>query len=78
MQQVKIPVTAAPAPFQRGVAYALAELSVRSPNYYSYANTGREIINVESRSRRPENGDALAGCPRSGRCCQSRLTESNR
>ncbi|MET7421414.1 hypothetical protein [Dactylosporangium sp. NPDC005555] len=48
-QKVKIPVTASPAPFQLGVAYALGELSVRSPNYYyAYANTGREIVNVES------------------------------
>jgi hypothetical protein len=48
-QKVKIPVTASPAPFHAGVAYALGDLSVRSPNYsYGYANTGREIVNVES------------------------------
>ncbi|GAB3868927.1 hypothetical protein ACFPIJ_05630 [Dactylosporangium cerinum] len=48
-QKVKIPVTASPAPFQAGVAYALGDLSVRSPNWaYAYANTGREIVNVQS------------------------------
>ncbi len=48
-QKVKIPVTASPAPFQPGVAYALGELAVREYYYqYTYANTGREIVNVES------------------------------
>jgi hypothetical protein len=48
-QKVKVPVTASPAPFKVGVAYALGDLTVRSPNWnYSYANTGREIVNVQS------------------------------
>ncbi|GAA3249423.1 hypothetical protein ACFO1B_52830 [Dactylosporangium siamense] len=49
-QKVKIPVTASPAPFQLGVAYALGNLSARNlyNSNYAYANTGREIVNVQS------------------------------
>ncbi|MFF5234042.1 hypothetical protein [Dactylosporangium sp. NPDC000521] len=48
-QKVKIPVTASPAPFKPGVAYAIGEIQVRNPYYqYFYANTGREIVNVQS------------------------------
>ncbi|MEV4140689.1 hypothetical protein AB0J72_52055 [Dactylosporangium sp. NPDC049742] len=48
-QKVKVPVTASPAPFKVGDAYALGEIQVRSPGYqYFFANTGREIVNVQS------------------------------
>ena len=48
-QKVKLPVTASPAPFKPGVAYAIGELQVRNPYYqYFYASTGREIVNVQS------------------------------
>lgn len=49
VQKVKVPVTASPAPFQPGVAYALGELAVRDYFYqFTYVNTGREIVNVQS------------------------------
>jgi hypothetical protein len=46
--KVKVAVPASPAPFKKGVAYAIGEAHVWNLYSYQVINTGREIVNVES------------------------------